>query len=414
MSKIKIIHTADLHLDSPMKSLALKNPNLREKIQIASRTAFRKITQTCIDKSVSALLISGDLFDGIERSAKTAAFLLSEFDKLSQTNIQVFYIKGNHDAENPNSASIKFPNNVHVFDGRGGNKQLLDYNIFIHGVSFLDKKAPKSLLSKFGAPIPNAINIAMLHTSLAGTEGHDVYAPCSLAELCGMGFDYWALGHIHKRAIHSKSPLIVMPGIPQGRDIGELGSKSATMLEINDGDISISEIDTSTIEFKKIQINIEGIDDEENLRSEIHVQLNEVSKSIYSEAGILRVELIGTTNLYWAILRNKEIWQEIIEKSAEMLGNIWIEKVKYEIKSSFSNLENSNSALDEIENIIENLHSDLGIQELITEKFNMVYREFPTLKKTKLFTNEETETDLKKLLLKDGVSEILASMRGDG
>ena len=63
MSIIKILHTADVHLDSPLRTLALRNPELREKVQAASRSAFKKITQTCIDEEVSALLISGDLFE---------------------------------------------------------------------------------------------------------------------------------------------------------------------------------------------------------------------------------------------------------------------------------------------------------------------------------------------------------------
>ncbi len=98
---IKILHTADLHLDSPLKSLALKDERLREQVQTATRTTLERLVQYGIDEGISALLITGDLFDGKERSAKTAAFLISEMDRLGESGISVFYIKGNHDAENP-------------------------------------------------------------------------------------------------------------------------------------------------------------------------------------------------------------------------------------------------------------------------------------------------------------------------
>ena len=87
---IKILHTADVHLDSPLKSLALRDPELKEQIQTATRSAFTQIIDTAISEPVDALLISGDLFDGSQRSAKTAAYLVSELDRLRDANIKVF------------------------------------------------------------------------------------------------------------------------------------------------------------------------------------------------------------------------------------------------------------------------------------------------------------------------------------
>jgi exonuclease SbcD len=412
MGFTKIIHTADVHLDSPLKSLALRNPDLRDRLQTASRAAFCKIIQTCIDEEVSALLISGDLFDGGERSAKTAAFLLSELDRLGEANVEVFYIKGNHDADNPNVGNIEFPNNVHVFDGRGGSKQLLDTNIYIHGVSFSGSKAPESLLSKFKTPIPNATNIAMLHTSLAGSESHDVYAPCSVSELCNMGFDYWALGHIHKRETHSEDPLIIMPGMPQGRDIGELGPKSATLLEISEGNISLSEVPTSIMEFQKVKINVGGIDDDDNIREQIRACLSVISESLSSESGILRIELIGQTERYWNILRSQEIWKETVKNILEPFGNLWLDKLQFEIIRPSSLQEHSGSALAEIETLMADLGSDPGLTESISQVFESINQELSASRRNILFQNEEAENTFKKSLLEKGVQEIIAGMKG--
>ena len=210
---IKILHTADLHLDSPLASLALRNADLQTRVITASRNSLEKMVDFCLAEGVAAMLIAGDLYDRAERSAKTAAYLTIQMERLRASGVRVFYIKGNHDAENPITGEIDLPANVHVFDGRGGKMQLAP-DVWVHGVSFRDKHAPDSLLPKFGALEPGAVNIAMLHTSLTGAAGHDPYAPCSVADLVQAGFDYWALGHVHKRQVHATAPWVVMPMRP--------------------------------------------------------------------------------------------------------------------------------------------------------------------------------------------------------
>ena len=79
---IKILHTADLHLDSPLSSLALCNEDLQARIIIASRKSLEKIVDFCFAESVAALLIAGDLYDRAERSAKTAAYLTIQMERL--------------------------------------------------------------------------------------------------------------------------------------------------------------------------------------------------------------------------------------------------------------------------------------------------------------------------------------------
>ncbi|SUZ33180.1 putative metallophosphoesterase YhaO [Roseibaca ekhonensis] len=185
---IKILHTADVHLDSPLRSLALRDAALRAEVEAATRSAFGRIIDVALSEGVAALLIAGDLFDGKARSARTAAFLTAQLDRLRTAHIRVFYIKGNHDAENPITGGLELPDNVHVFDARGGKVQLAE-DVWVHGVSFADRHAPESLLPRFPAPVPGAVNIAMLHTSLAGASGHDTYAPCNVSDLERVRFD---------------------------------------------------------------------------------------------------------------------------------------------------------------------------------------------------------------------------------
>ena len=243
----RFIHTADLHLDTPLRSLALKDDDLAVLVENASRRALERIVDLCLEERIDALLIAGDLYDRDIRSMKTAAFLMSQIERLERDGILVFMIRGNHDAESVLTRELEFPSNVHVFKGNGGTEVLNKHGIAIHGVSFTKPHAPNSLLQKYKEPVPGLFNIGMLHTSLAGAAGHDTYAPCSINDLQSHGFDYWALGHVHIRKVHCASPHIVMPGIPQGRDIGEAGAKSVTLVSVNGGTAFLEERFTSTV-----------------------------------------------------------------------------------------------------------------------------------------------------------------------
>jgi len=74
-STVTLLHTADIHLDSPLKSLALRSEGLRAQVQSATRSALVRMVDHALENGVDGLLIAGDLYDGTERSAKTAAFL---------------------------------------------------------------------------------------------------------------------------------------------------------------------------------------------------------------------------------------------------------------------------------------------------------------------------------------------------
>ncbi|MEK1932585.1 MAG: DNA repair exonuclease, partial [Pararhizobium sp.] len=114
----RFVHTADLHLDSPLRSLALKNPELAELVRGATRTALARIVDLCLAENVDALLIAGDLYDGSQTSMNTALYLASELRRLEVAGIRVFLIRGNHDSQSTVTRELTFPANVHVFSGR--------------------------------------------------------------------------------------------------------------------------------------------------------------------------------------------------------------------------------------------------------------------------------------------------------
>ena len=260
----QFVHTADIHLNSPLRTLALREPELADLIGGATRKAFAAIIDLCLSEQVDALLISGDLYDGEQTSMKTARFLADQLRRLHEAGIAAFIIRGNHDAESRITRELTLPESVKVFSGRAEavvlSRGALD--VAVHGVSFAQRHAPESLLPKFRPPHDGAVNLGMMHTSLGGSPSHDAYAPCAPAELHGHGFDYWALGHIHQRFEERGRATIVMPGNPQGRDINEAGPKSATLATIGDDRaITLEERVTSIAEFQRVRVDLAGVED---------------------------------------------------------------------------------------------------------------------------------------------------------
>ena len=134
----------------------------------------------------------------------SSGILAEQLRRLDSAGIKVFIIRGNHDALSKITKELVLPENVHLFGGRADAVDILrdrgERPIAIHGLSFAKPQASESLLAKYRPPVAGAINIGLMHTSLDGSPPHDVYAPCSTADLLASGFRYWALGHIHKRS----------------------------------------------------------------------------------------------------------------------------------------------------------------------------------------------------------------------
>lgn len=324
----RFLHTADLHLDSPLRSLALRNPDLAEEVATASRDALRRIVDLCLSQEVHALLIAGDLWDSGQTSAKTPRFLKQELTRLSEAGIRCFLIRGNHDAASKIRNELDPPPLTRIFDTRPGTESFTveGQEIAVHGISFPAGAVPESLLPRYPAPIPGAFNIGLMHTSLNGSAGHDLYAPCTVAELMAHGYDYWALGHIHRRSQHLGAAAVVMPGIPQGRDIGEAGATSVT-LGTFDGTLTLREESVASLQFLRLPIDVSGIEDWGQLLDHLQDRLQAEAKAKTAKHLVLRPELTGATPLAFRIARDHDRLLQELTAMAETRPGLWIDKL---------------------------------------------------------------------------------------
>lgn len=408
----RFIHTADLHLDAPLRSLALKDEDLADLVGNATRRAIERIVDLCLEEGVDALLIAGDLYDGDIRSMKTAAFLVGEMERLHQAGISVFLIRGNHDAESVLTRELELPSNVHVFTGHGGTVELSDQGVAIHGASFSKPHAPESLLPKFKEPVSGYFNIGMLHTSLAGAAGHDTYAPCSVNDLQSHGFDYWALGHVHIRQVHSETPHVVMPGMPQGRDIGESGPKSVTLVCVNDGGVSLEERFTSTVQFDRREISLNGVDEWREALDLIDAELKSAAMTP-SDHTVLRLELIGASPLAWRLRRDRDFLLEHVSNLARAQGTVWIDKIANHLTPPTAPTTGDDPRR-KLADIMDALTDNPDFLMLAEQNAQDLVLDLPPELRQAFGESEIEQADAIRDLLKEGIKDITARIMADG
>jgi DNA repair exonuclease SbcCD nuclease subunit len=247
----------------------------------------------------------------------------------------------------------------------------------------------------------------MLHTSLAGADGHDSYAPCTVADLQKMGFDYWALGHIHKRRIYSETPWIVMPGIPQGRDIGEAGPQSATMLEVQDGAITLREIPTAAVVFEAIELDITPFTSDETLRDAMRQLLH--TQVAPGNDRILRLALTGQSDRHWHILRDQAMWVEAARALAHETGQIWIDKVNFDLAPP---AVTDTSATDELAQIMQALRNEPGLVAGLNSLLDSTLSELPAQTRADLLPDPDALAALAQDLTERGAAQMIARMKG--
>lgn len=375
-----------------------------------------RIVDLCLDERVDALVLAGDLYDGDQTSMKTARFLAEQIRRLHQAGIRVFIIRGNHDALSRITKELAFPDSVKVFGGRAEavtvDRNAGHFPVAIHGLSFAQPHAPESLIAKYKPVVAGAVNIGIMHTSLAGAPGHDPYAPCSHADLHATGFQYWALGHVHKRSIVEGACAIVMPGMPQGRDINESGAKSVTLVTIlDDRSIQIEERVTSIAQFERVSVDAAGLDDWGDLVAAVTRALEQARDAVASEHLVARLRVTGATPLSWRIRRDLDLLKTEADDRGSLIGACWIEKLEVATDSPTETVESAADPLVELRRLIEEevLQSE-GFRTELVAVADELRSQLPQECRDSLGADEASFKAGLTLLAREGTEDVLARL----
>ncbi|KQT78528.1 DNA repair exonuclease [Methylobacterium sp. Leaf466] len=330
MAAFTFIHAADLHLGSPLTGLALKDAEIARRFASAGRRAFEELVDRAIALKVAFLIVAGDVYDGDWADNTIGLFFARQVARLDRAGIPVVLVRGNHDAESVITKAITLPPCVRGYRADRAETHRLDHlRVALHGRSFPNRAVEENYALTYPAPVPGWFNIGVLHTSCTGSSLHDTYAPCSIADLTGRGYDYWALGHIHEHAELARDPWIVFPGNLQGRSVRECGAKGAVVVEVADGRVTgVSRLIVDQARFATLDVALAGIAEEGEALAAIEAALRPLAQEAGGRLLALRLRLTGQTGLHDRIAADREAFTAEVQAAAQRIHeDIWLERL---------------------------------------------------------------------------------------
>ena len=333
---MRFIHCADIHLDSPLRGLEVYAGAPANEMRRATRRAFARLVDLALERSVDFVLIAGDIFDGDWPDFNTGLYFASQLRRLTDADIRVFLTYGNHDALSKLTKSVPLPQKVYSFPAKTPATQIIEsLGVAIHGQSFATEAVSSDLAATYPTALAGLLNIGVLHTALSGREGHQPYAPTTADRLTDKGYDYWALGHVHKREIVRDSPWIVFPGNTQGRHARETGAKGCMVVdaEAGVGIQSVEFVPTDLARWQHLLIDISGLSSEDDLHAAVQSEVRNAQAAADDRILALRLTLAGRGSLHHAIVSNREAIRAQLAASIgeASSGNAWLEKIRIQV-----------------------------------------------------------------------------------
>ena len=276
---IRILHAADLHLDSPFAALS---PELAIQRRQEQRDMIWRLTQECDSRGCDLLLLAGDLFDSEHVFRETAEQLC---EALGTVRARVFIAPGNHDPFSPASlyATLPWPENVHIFRSRAMEAIHLDSPaVHVYGAAFTEPRE-SGLLNSFLADADERPTVMVLHGVLGDADS--VYNPIREEIVAASGLDYLALGHVHKQEVRKLGNTTVgNPGFAMGRGFDELGPGSALFVELDGTECRVEPVPLGGRIYQSMEISV-GAD-----------PLADIMESLPEQTGedIYRITLTGS------------------------------------------------------------------------------------------------------------------------
>lgn len=282
------VHIADMHFDIPFTTLN-KN-DLGNERRLEQREAFRKIIEYIKQNEIDYFFICGDLYEHEYVKQSTIEYINNQFKEISRTKIYI--VPGNHDPKVTNSyySKFKWNDNVHIFSSE--IEKISEENINIYGFGFDNFYMKNTKINEIQIDEPNKINILLTHGSIDG--GNDElreYNPMKGQELKTLGFDYIALGHIHK-SNYEKENLsnIIYPGSTISCGFDELGSHGMIVGNIDENKkLQVAFVPVDKKQFYEISLSVDNILSKEEL-------IEAINYRTWNEDGYYKIILTGKRN----------------------------------------------------------------------------------------------------------------------
>ncbi len=289
MKGVKILHTGDFHIGSSRSGISSGRAELKN--------TFIKVINICKAEKIDFLLISGDLFDTPFPDSETTDEIIEAMSQIPDTVIAIS--PGNHDYVCPGSVWLKkqFPDNVIIFTSFMEYYDFEEMNVRLFGAAFTDRferipqLASKLSLSK------DMINLCVLHGQTVTALGESEYNPIPVNTIEESGFDYLALGHVHKRSDIQKAGTTFYSycGCPDGRGFDENGSRGVYMGCIEKGKCNLEYVELSSRKYIIDTLDISGCASTNQISAKILSHIKEKYPDGYKN-NLYRISLCGTVS----------------------------------------------------------------------------------------------------------------------
>lgn len=308
----RILHAADLHLDTQPSELRRYPELVGDVLRDASLRAFDNLVDHAVSEKVSACLFAGDIYDGAERGVRAQLRFRDGLERLSENGIVSFLAYGNHDPVDEGWSAIHaWPEHVTSFDTGEPQVHQLETDggaVAVHGVSYATRRTTENLARRFSRRGSAPVQIAMLHANVGHQPGHEAYAPCSLEDLRASGVDYWALGHVHTRQVLAgPDPWVAYPGNLQGRNPkpSERGAKGALVIDFQDGSVTGPPVFASldVVRFVAVDLDISELGDVGELADALGEQAAAWRTEHQGRSLVARARLTGRSELRSSLMR---------------------------------------------------------------------------------------------------------------
>jgi DNA repair exonuclease SbcCD nuclease subunit len=380
---VKLVHAADIHLDSPLRGLERYEGAPVEQIRGATRRAVENLVDMCLLEGADLLVIAGDLYDGNWKDYNTGLYFASQMSRLRAADIPVVIIRGNHDAASQITRSLRLPDNVTELPTRRAETKVLgDIGVAVHGQGFANKAVTDDLAARYPDRIPGMFNVGLLHTCVDGREGHESYAPCKREALLQKGYEYWALGHVHKREVLNEDPWVVFPGNLQGRHARETGPKGATVVTVENGRVvSAAHRSLDAVRWTVCEVDIGQAASGHDVVDLARMRLQKSLEEADGRSVAARVIIQGTSRAHAELCQNPERWGHEVRVAAMEIGGegVWVEKIKMRTRTpiDLEELRERDDAIGQLVRSIQAIKTDQDELSVLIEKLSDLRHKLP-------------------------------------
>lgn len=327
---MRLLHLADLHLDSPMRGLSA-HEGAPDAGASCTREAFEAAVRFALEQSIDLVVIGGDVYDGDWQDFSTGVFFARQLALLRDGGIPVVVISGNHDAVSRITRRLTLPEGTSALSAKNPETAIFgELGVAVHGQSFATREVTENLAAAYPPAVPAMINVGVLHTSLAGHPDHDAYSACSPQDLERLGYDYWALGHIHVRGRACAGPPAFYSGCIQGRSVRECGAHGGLLVQLERGEEpSVEPVNFDVLRWAIAEIDCTKVEKLDELLARARSTFGGLLSDADGLPVACRVRLTGETPLHnWLLAESEQLRAELVLAADDVAADaLWLEGV---------------------------------------------------------------------------------------